>query len=84
MPRRKSSVKRTRADKKKYLRNLRITRKLKTVLKDFQKLVAAKKNDEAKKFLMDVFSQLDKAAKKNIIHPNRVNRTKSRLSRKLS
>ena len=84
MPRRKSSVKRTRADKVKHLHNLRITRKLKDTLKKFQKLISAKKKDEAKKFLLEVFSQLDKAAKKSIIHPNRANRTKSRLAKKLS
>jgi len=80
MPRRKSSIKRTRADKKKHLRNLRVKRQLKTTLKKFQALLSAKNLTEAKKLLQKAFSQLDKAAKKRVIHPRTANRKKSRLS----
>lgn len=80
MPRRKSSIKRTRADKKRHLRNLRIKRQLKATLKKFQALVITKKIAEAKDLLKKAFSQLDKAAKKGIIHPRTANRKKSRLS----
>jgi len=80
MPRRKSSIKRTRADKKKHLRNLRVKRQLKTTLKKFQALLSAKNITEAKKLLQKAFSQLDKAAKKRVIHPRTANRKKSRLS----
>ncbi|MCK9432945.1 MAG: 30S ribosomal protein S20, partial [Candidatus Omnitrophica bacterium] len=38
----------------------------------------------AKALISQVFSRLDKAAKKNIIHPATANRRKSRLMRKLS
>ena len=84
MPRRKTSLKRKRADKKRRLHNLRLKRQLKSTLKKFQALLAAKNIQEAKKFLGNVFSQLDKAAKKNILHPNTAKRKKSRLSRRLS
>ena len=80
MPRRKSSIKRTRADKKRHLRNLKIKRQLKATLKKFQALVSAKNITEAKTLLKKVFSQLDKAAKKRIIHPRTANRKKSRLT----
>ncbi len=80
MPRRKSSLKRTRADKKRHLRNLKIKRQLKATLKKFQALVSAKNITEAKTLLKKVFSQLDKAAKKRIIHPQTANRKKSRLT----
>ena len=84
MPRRKCSLKRKRADKKRRAHNLKIKRQLKKVLKKFQALLAAKNTEEAKKFLKKAFSQLDKAAKKRIIHPNTANRKKSRLTRRLT
>lgn len=81
MPRRKSSVKRIRVDKKKRLRNLRVKQRLKKTLKKFQALVSAKNTSEAKTLLTKVFSELDKAAKKKIIHPKTADRKKSRLAR---
>ncbi|MBU1998057.1 MAG: 30S ribosomal protein S20, partial [Candidatus Omnitrophica bacterium] len=39
---------------------------------------------EAKSFLVKVFSVLDKAAKKKVIHPNLASRKKSRLAKSLS
>ena len=83
MPRRKTSLKRKRADKKRHLRNLRVKTSLKKALKKFQALLSAKNINEAKTYLAKVFSQLDKAAKKKIIHPNTANRKKSRLARRL-
>lgn len=84
MPRRKTSVKRTRQDKKKHLQNLKIKQQLKKTIKDFQGLLAAKNVAEAKKRLIQVFSQLDKAAKKRTIHPATANRKKSRLMKRLA
>ncbi len=83
MPRRKSSIKRTRADRKRHLRNLKIKRQLKETLKKFQETVLAKNIDEARALLVKAFSQLDKAAKKQVIHPRTANRKKSRLSLRL-
>ena len=83
MPRRKTSLKRKRADKKRHFRNLKIKRTLKKTIKQFQKLLSEKNLTEAKALLNKVFSQFDKAAKKRIIHPNAANRKKSRLTRKL-
>lgn len=84
MPRRKTSVKKTRSDKKKHLQNLKIKQQLKKTVKQFQALIAAKNQLEAKKVLTQVFSQLDKAAKKKIIHPATANRRKSRLMKRLN
>ena len=83
MPRRKTSVKKTRQDKKKHLQNLKIKQQLKKTVKQFQGLLAAKNVAEAKKILAQVFSQLDKAAKKRTIHPRTANRKKSRLMKRL-
>lgn len=84
MPRRKTSLKKKRADKKKHLRNLKIKQQLKKAIKKFLSLVSAKNVAEAKSTLAKVFSQLDKAAKKKIIHPATANRKKSRLMKRLS
>jgi small subunit ribosomal protein S20 len=80
MPRRKSSIKRTRADRKKHLRNLRIKRLIKETIKRFLAQTAAKNISEAKTLLHKAYRQLDKAAKKNVIHPNTAKRKKSRLT----
>ena len=84
MPRRKTSLKRKRADKKRHLKNLRIKLDLKKAIKKFQGLLAAKNLEEARKLLGNVYAKLDKAAKKNIIHPATANRRKSRLMRRLN
>jgi small subunit ribosomal protein S20 len=84
MPRRKTSVKKTRADIKKHLRNLKIKQQLKKTVKKFEGLVSAKNMDEARKLLPKVFSLLDKAAKKRTIHPATANRKKGRLMKALS
>lgn len=84
MPRRKTSVKKTRSDKKKHLRNVKIKQELKKLVKQFQSLLMSKNVTEAKKVIVQVFSQLDKAAKKKIIHPATANRKKSRLTKRLN
>lgn len=84
MPRRRTSIKSQRADSKRHLRNLQIKKELKKVLKKFNSLAAAKNIEEAKKLLSTVFSKLDKAAKKNVIHKSMASRKKSRLMQRVS
>jgi len=84
MPRRRTSIKKTRADEKKHLQNLKIKQNLKKTIKKFIGLTTAKNLDEAKKILSTVFSQLDKAAKKRTIHPATADRKKSRLMKRLA
>lgn len=83
MPRRRTSLKKQRTDRRRHLYNLRVKTKLKEALKKFKKLLQAKNLSEAKPQLAKLFSQLDKAAKKKVIHKNLANRKKSRLSRML-
>ncbi len=83
MPRRRTSIKKTRVDKKRRLRNLKVKRELKKTIKKFQALLSLKSIEEAKAFLKKVYSQLDKAAKKRIIPPARASRKKSRLAKRL-
>jgi len=84
MPRRRTSIKKQRVDRRKHLRNVKIKKELKKSLKQFQALIASKNPEEAKKLLSKIFSQLDKAAKKNIIHPKTSSRKKSRLAKRLT
>jgi len=84
MPRRRTSLKRNRADKKRHLKNLRVKVQLKKSLKKFQALLNSKNVPEAKAFLQKLFSQLDKAAKKRVIHRATANRKKSRLAKSLT
>ena len=85
MPRRRTSLKSNRVNKRKHTRNVKVKLQLKKTIKKFQELLTKNGNStEAKTFITKVFSQLDKAAKKNIIHPGTANRRKSRLMRRLS
>ncbi|MGA2774903.1 MAG: 30S ribosomal protein S20 [Candidatus Omnitrophota bacterium] len=84
MPRRRTSLKSNRQNLKKHLRNLKVKQQLKKTLKSLQDLLSAKNLAEAKKLLTKVFSQLDKAAKKKIIHPKTASRRKSRLMKRLN
>lgn len=84
MPRRKTSLKTQRSSKKKHLRNLKIEQQLKKNLKKFQALVSEKNVAEAKTLLLKIYSQLDKAAKKQVIHPRTADRNKSRLALRLA
>ncbi len=83
MPRRKSSVMHVRLSEKKHRQNLKIRQEIKKTIKKFLALLSAKDIEEAKKLLVKAFSQLDKAAKKKIIHPKLASRRKSRLSKRL-
>jgi len=84
MPKRRAAVKRLRVDKKRHQRNLIIKREIKKALKKFQALFIAKNLTEAKASLGKIYSLLDKAAQKKIMHPNTANRKKSRLASKVS
>lgn len=81
--RRRTSIKMLRKNKARRLHNIEIRSDLRKTLKQFQALLAAKNATEAKAFLKQVFSKLDKAAKKNIIHKRMASRKKSRLAKQL-
>jgi len=81
--RRRASIKTRRQEKKRHLHNIKIRQDLKNTLKKFQALIAAKNLTEAETFIKQVFSKLDKAAKKSIIHKRQSDRKKSRLAKQL-
>ncbi len=64
-------------------RNLGKRERLADALKNYRKLIASGKKDEAAKYLSAVYKTADKLAKTGVIHKNRANRIKSRLSKKL-
>ena len=81
MPITKSAQKALRGSTRKRGYNLVTIKKYKDAVKSVRQAVAAKKKDEAGKLLASAFKQLDKAAKKHVIHTNKAARLKSRLSK---
>ena len=83
MPNRHCKLKALRASEKRRVRNLRVKRHVKKVIKGYLKAIANKDLETAKQMLPIVFSVLDKAAKYGVIKKNTASRKKSRLSKKL-
>lgn len=81
MPIIKSAKKALRQSKKRRVRNLARLNAYRTAVKNFKKLAAAGKKDEAKKYLPKVYKALDKAAKTGVIKPNKASRLKSNSAR---
>jgi small subunit ribosomal protein S20 len=80
MPIIKSAKKRVRVAKKAAVRNSKTKRSLKSAIKAFTAAVTGGAKD-AKKLESKAASELDKAAKKGILHKNKVARKKSQLAR---
>lgn len=66
---------------KKLRHDRRRTKQVTTTKDALRKLVKSFRKSPTKKSLDKVFQALDKSAKRNIIHPNKASRLKSRLSR---
>ena len=58
--------------------------KIKNLLKEVRGFISAKKIEEAKNLLPQVFKILDKSAKVGVIKKNTANRKKSRITRALA
>lgn len=80
MAHRRSSIKKIRVDKRRRLQNLRVISELKTVTRKVQEFITGKKQGEALKKARELFSKLDKAVKKGILHKNSASRQKSRFT----
>ncbi len=79
MPIIKSAKKALRQNIRRRKINLKRKADLKSIIKQYKKLVSSNK-DEAKKYLAQVYKKLDKSAKVNLIKKNKASRLKSRLS----
>lgn len=84
MPKTKTAEKSARSAARKAERNKAIRSNTKSTVTKAEKLVAAKKGEEAKTAVTEAISSLDRAAKKKVIHPNTAARKKSRLMKKLN
>ncbi|MCC5946261.1 MAG: 30S ribosomal protein S20 [Bernardetiaceae bacterium] len=74
----KSALKRIRSNEAKRLRN---RYQLKTTRTYIKRLRTAENKEEAEKMLPEVFSMIDKLAKRNIIHKNKAANNKSKLAK---
>ncbi|MDP3785294.1 MAG: 30S ribosomal protein S20 [bacterium] len=83
MPITKSAKKALRQALRRRERNLDRKKELQKVLKNFTRLVKAKKTDEAKNYFPQVQKALDKASKTGLLKKNTASRKKSRLSKLL-
>jgi small subunit ribosomal protein S20 len=79
MPITSSAKKALRASKKKKVFNLRRKNEMQSVIKQYKKLVASKKTEEAQKLIPKLQKAIDKAAKRGVIKKNTAARKKSRL-----
>ncbi|MCG8514622.1 MAG: 30S ribosomal protein S20 [Halanaerobiales bacterium] len=81
MPIIKSAKKRVKIAAKRTLRNREWKAKLKTAIKDFEKIVDEGNASAAQDKLSQAIKVIDKAAGKGIIHKNNAARKKSRLTK---
>lgn len=81
MPITRNAKKALRVSDRKRAINDRTKKTLKEGVKGIQKLVTAKKWDDARKSLSAAYSAIDKAAKKGVIKKNTASRKKARLSK---
>lgn len=84
MPTTKSAIKALRQSVRRRKRNVKQNKILKTVIKQYKKLVSDGKDEEAKKHLSTVYKLLDKGGKTKLVKKNTASRLKSRLSRQLN
>jgi small subunit ribosomal protein S20 len=84
MPITKSAKKALRQSQKRRTHNIQKRKTIKELVKNIKKLVAEKKNSEAKALLPQVYKLLDKAAKTNLVKKNTSDRKKSRITKMIN
>ncbi len=77
----KSAKKAIRQSASRNERNTAYKNKIKILVKEAKSLILAKKIDEAKKILPQIYKAFDKAAKVGVIKKNNASRHKSRLTK---
>ena len=77
MPQHKSPLKRMKTDAKRAARNNYVKRTIKTLSKKIQITTTP---EDKEKLLSELYSELDKAAKKGVIHKRTASRRKARLA----
>ena len=84
MANRRSSIKKIRVDIRRHEQNVQVLSQLKTTLRNTARLLVDKKPAEVVAQARTLFSKLDKAVKKNVVHANRASRLKSRIQKKIN
>ncbi len=79
-----SALKQMRQSEKRRARNRKNLSQLKTQLKKLRSVIAEGNADAARKLLPVTEAEIDKAAKKGVVHDNAAARYKSRLARKVT
>ena len=79
-----SALKQMRQSVKSRARNRKNVSQVKTQVKKLRAAIAAGDADTARKLLSETVGEIDKAAKKGVVHDNAAARYKSRLSRKVN
>jgi small subunit ribosomal protein S20 len=79
-----SALKRNRQSQKRRARNRKNVSQLKTQVKRLRSAIAEGNAAAAKELLPATVGEIDKAAKKGVVHDNAAARYKSRLTRKVS
>jgi small subunit ribosomal protein S20 len=79
-----SALKQMRQGEKRRARNRKNLSQLKTQVKKLRAAIAEGDAEAAKNLLPETVGEIDKAAKKGVVHDNAASRYKSRLARKVS
>lgn len=79
----KSAIKRIRQSEKRRVRNRAVRSRMRTYVKRANTAIVTGE-DDAVEVVRAAISELDRAAKKGVIHPNNAARRKSRLMHKLN
>jgi small subunit ribosomal protein S20 len=79
-----SAEKQMRQDIKRRARNRKNLSQLKTQVKKLRAAIATGDAEAARKLLPETVGEIDKAAKKGVVHDNAASRNKSRLTRSVN
>ena len=81
MPMTKSAKKAIKQSRRRRLFNLKRSKKMKMLVKQFRDLIKEKNKKEAIELLPLVYQAIDKAAKRGVVKKNTASRKKSRLTK---
>ncbi|MCT2537621.1 30S ribosomal protein S20 [Aquibacillus koreensis] len=80
----KSAIKRVRLNNESRAHNISIKTDMRSTIKKVENLVEGKDVENAKAALVSAVTKIDKAVQKGLIHKNKGNRQKARLTKKVN
>jgi small subunit ribosomal protein S20 len=84
MPQIKQSAKRLAQSKKRAISNKLVTDNINYLFRQFKKALTTEDKGKAEELAKKLIKSMDKAGKKNIYHPNKAARKKSRMIKKVN